>query len=99
VGPRIPAYDASPSRRINDIVDDASIQSPGDPARMVDAMISSVDEDPAPLRLALGSDSYSLITTALRTRLEQLEQQRDAARSTDLDDGGNSPQWFPTVSR
>lgn len=48
VGPRIPAYDASPSRRINEIVDDPSLLSPGDPAKIVDAIIASVDQDPAP---------------------------------------------------
>jgi NAD(P)-dependent dehydrogenase (short-subunit alcohol dehydrogenase family) len=94
VGPRIPAYDISPSRRINHIVDDKSILSPGDPAKMVDAMIACVEQDPAPLRLALGSDSYSYITKALTARLAQLEAQRDLARSTDSADQGNGPRWF-----
>ncbi len=91
VGPRIPAYDTSPSRRINDIVDDKSSLSPGDPAKMVDAMIASVEQDPAPLRLALGSDSYSQITKALTARLTQLDAQRELACSTDCADQGNSP--------
>ncbi|CKI67267.1 SDR family oxidoreductase [Mycolicibacterium smegmatis] len=94
VGPRIPAYDRSPSRRMNDIHDDKSITSPGDPVKMVDAMITSVEQDPAPLRLALGSDSYSYIKTALTTRLAQLEAQRGLALSTDAADQGNSPNWF-----
>ena len=96
VGPRIPAYDASPSRRINDIVDDPSILSPGDPAKIVDSIIASVEQDPAPLRLALGSDSYTLIKTALTTRLDQIERQRELAHSTDFEDKTNSPQWFPS---
>lgn len=94
VGPRIPAYDASPSRRINRIVDDTSIQSPGDPDKMVDAMIASVGQDPAPLRLTLGSDSYEHITRALTDRLTQLESQRELAGSTDCTDRSNSPRWF-----
>lgn len=91
VGPRNPAYDVSPSRRINHVVDDDTIVSPGDPAKMVDAIIASVQQEPAPLRLALGSDSYSAITEALRSRLAQLEAQRDLARSTDSVDSRTGP--------
>jgi len=94
VGTRIPAYDASPSRRINHIVEDKSILSPGDPAKMVDAMIASVEQDPAPLRLVLGSDSYSHITQTLTTRLAQLHAQRELACSTDHAEQGHAPQWF-----
>lgn len=94
VGPRIPAYDISPSRRINRLVEDSSVLSPGDPAKMVDAMIASVQQDPAPLRLALGSDSYSHITKALTDRLDHLEAQQGIACSTDAADQRNSPQWF-----
>lgn len=94
VAPCIPAYDASPSRRLNRILDDTSILSPGDPTRMVDAMIASVAQNPAPLRLVLGSDSYSLITKALTDRLAQLEAQRELACSTDCADQVNRPRWF-----
>jgi len=94
IGPRIPAYDNSPSRKINHIVDDTSILSPGDPVKMVDAMISSVEQDPAPLRLTLGSDSYWYITKSLTARLVQLNAQRELAFSTDCADQGNSPRWF-----
>ncbi|MFE2032495.1 SDR family oxidoreductase [Streptomyces scopuliridis] len=94
VGPRIPAYDASPSRRINHILNDTSLHSPGDPGKMVDTMIASVVEEPAPLRLTLGSDSYQHITRTLTTRLAQLQAQRDLACSTDCADQGNSPRFF-----
>ncbi|PJG47364.1 short-chain dehydrogenase/reductase [Sphingobium sp. LB126] len=87
VGPVIAAYDASPSRRINRAVDDKSIQSPGDPVKVVDAIIASVDVHPAPLRLALGSDTYAQIKNALTSRLADLEAQRDIACSTDYEDG------------
>lgn len=93
-GPRMPAYDASPSRQINHILDDTSLQSPGDPDKMVEAMIASVSVEPAPLRLALGSDSYEYITRALTNRLSQLQAQGDLARSTDCADQGNSPSFF-----
>ncbi|WP_338145760.1 SDR family NAD(P)-dependent oxidoreductase [Streptomyces scabichelini] len=94
VGPRIPAYDASPSRRIKDILDGTSLHSPGDPGKMVDAMIAGVVEEPAPLRLALGSDSYQHITRTLSTRLAQLQAQRDLACSTDCADRGNGPHFL-----
>lgn len=96
VGPRIPAYDVSPSRRINDIVDDKTSSSPGDPGKIVDAIIASVNQHPAPLRLALGSDSYSHISRTLTDRLAQLEAQRDLACSTDSPEQGNNPRWFHT---
>lgn len=59
-------------------------------------MIASVDQNPAPLRLALGSDSYDNITKALTDRLARLETQRELARSTDSADQGNTPAFFPT---
>jgi NAD(P)-dependent dehydrogenase (short-subunit alcohol dehydrogenase family) len=86
VGPLIPAYDRSPSRVINHLVEDRSSTSPGDPAKMVKAMIASVDREPAPLRLVLGSDSHSAITASLTGRLADVEAQRDLARSADLTD-------------
>jgi len=90
VAPQIDAYDSSPSRRINKIVADKSAIPAGDPVKMVDAMIACVDQHPAPVRLALGSDTYALITKSLSTRLAQLESQRELALSTDVDDADHS---------
>lgn len=89
MGPRMPAYDISPSRKMNHVVEDRTIQSPGDPARVADAIISCVDISPAPLRLTLGSDSYTHMKHALVTRLAALEGQRDLAFSTDHDERGD----------
>jgi hypothetical protein len=36
-------------------------------------MIDSVEQDPTPLRIALGGDSYTAIRNALKERLAQLE--------------------------
>jgi hypothetical protein len=47
-------------------------------------MIDSVDQNPAPKRIALGSDAYGAIHKALTDRLAVLEAQRDLAFSTDL---------------
>jgi hypothetical protein len=57
---------------------------PGDPAKMVRAIIASVDEERAPKRLALGSEAYTMIHEALTERLAALEAQRGLAFSTDF---------------
>lgn len=46
-------------------------------------MIASVDQHPAPKRLAVGSDVYTAMHKALTTRLAELEAQCDLAFSTD----------------
>jgi hypothetical protein len=51
---------------------------------MVQAMIDSVDRKPAPARLALGSDTYALVRTALTGRIAALDAQKDIALSTDV---------------
>lgn len=86
VAPRIDAYDASPSRRINNIVEDKTAIATGDPEKMVDAMIACAGQNPAPIRLALGSDTYRLISNSLSNRLAQIEEQRELAHSTDCAD-------------
>jgi hypothetical protein len=91
------AYDASPSRIVNRIIGDTTRPSPGDPAKMVGAMIASVDQEPAPRRIALGSDAYQVMRAQLSARLEALDAQRDLACSTDFppEEGDGHPRpWF-----
>jgi NAD(P)-dependent dehydrogenase (short-subunit alcohol dehydrogenase family) len=83
VGPKIAAYDVSPSRHVNRMLEEATAVAIGDPAKMVERMIASVDQNPAPLRLALGSDAYTVMHKQLSDRLAALEAQRDLAFSTD----------------
>ena len=93
VAPMLEAYNASPSRMVNRIIADTTRPSPGDPAKMVEAMIASVDQEPTPRRIALGSDAYQV----MRARLEALEVQRELACSTDFppeEDDGNARPWF-----
>jgi NAD(P)-dependent dehydrogenase (short-subunit alcohol dehydrogenase family) len=61
-------------------------QIPGDPAKVAQAIIDSVDVSPAPKRLTLGSIAYEHITAELRSRLAALESTRELAYSTDADD-------------
>lgn len=58
----------------------------GDVAKMASAMIASVAQEPAPKRLTLGSDAYTLMHEALTQRLAALEAQKDLAFSTDATD-------------
>ena len=82
---------------VNRIIADTTRPSPGDPAKMVEAMIASVDQEPAPRRIALGSDAYQVMRAQLSARLEALDAQRDLACSTDFppeEGDGNPRPWF-----
>jgi NAD(P)-dependent dehydrogenase (short-subunit alcohol dehydrogenase family) len=82
---RLAAYDSSPAAMTRRINDPALPPSPGDPVKMAQAMIASVDVDvdPAPLRLVLGTDAYTAMHQGLTQRLAELEAQRDVVARTD----------------
>lgn len=82
---RLDVYDASPAAMTRRIADPSLPPSPGDPIKMAQAMIDSLDVDPAPLRLVLGTDAYGYIHTALAERLAALEAQHELAATTDAD--------------
>jgi hypothetical protein len=54
---------------------------------MVKAMIDSVEQTPAPRRLVLGSDSFTMISKALAERMSAVAAQKDFAASTDYPAG------------
>lgn len=58
---------------------------PGDPVRMMQAAIDSVESAEAPRRLVLGHDAYNGIHDVLTKRLMALEAQKAVAFSTDAD--------------
>jgi NAD(P)-dependent dehydrogenase (short-subunit alcohol dehydrogenase family) len=58
-----------------------------EPARMATAMIASVDIEPAPLRMILGSQALDNTVEALRERIAGFEAQRELAASTDFPAG------------
>jgi NAD(P)-dependent dehydrogenase (short-subunit alcohol dehydrogenase family) len=94
------AYDASPSRMVNRIIADKSQVSPGDPVKMVEIMIASIEEEPAPRRIALGSDAYHVMHAQLSARLAALEAQKERACSTDVsadEDSSTATPWFAAV--
>ena len=82
--PAMAVYKNTPAGELRRGIADAAFRVPGDPLKMVQAMIDSVERRPAPARLALGSDAYALIRAALVERIAALDAQKDVAFSTDL---------------
>jgi NAD(P)-dependent dehydrogenase (short-subunit alcohol dehydrogenase family) len=85
-GTPISAYEDTPVVARRRIRAAGQYKRVGDAAKMVRAMIASVDQEPAPKRLTLGSDAYTLMHQALTERRAALEAQRDLAFSTDATD-------------
>ena len=85
--PPMKVYENTPSGEIRRAIEARSFVLKGDPDKMVQAMIESVDRSPAPKRLALGSGTYSSIRNALVSRLEALDAQKDITLSTDITEG------------
>jgi NAD(P)-dependent dehydrogenase (short-subunit alcohol dehydrogenase family) len=83
LAPHMPDYDTSPAAHARRMLEARTAVPPGDPEKMVAAMIASVDQPVAPRRLALGSDAYSAMHRHLTERLAALEAQRELALSTD----------------
>ncbi len=79
----IPDYDDTPAHAFLAMLDPASGLAPGDPARMAAAMIASVEVEPAPLRIILGSQALATTMKVLTERLAAFEAQADVAASTD----------------
>lgn len=80
------AYEATPVghfRRILSDIEGNLSMIPGDPVKIAQAIIASVDAPQAPRRLTLGSDAYGMVSAALADRLAALEAQKDLALSTD----------------
>ena len=79
-------YDNTPAGDLRRLVASGSFAIKGDPDKMAQAMINSVDVSPAPKRLAMGSSSYEAIRTVLLDRLAVLEANKAITLSTDADD-------------
>ncbi|MFC0438084.1 SDR family oxidoreductase [Kutzneria buriramensis] len=86
-GTPLNAYDGTPAAQVRAFREGVpnSIVF-GDPERMAATMIASVDQEPAPLRLVLGTDSWTAITSALESRLADVRPQKDNAATTDHSD-------------
>jgi NAD(P)-dependent dehydrogenase (short-subunit alcohol dehydrogenase family) len=76
-------YDGNPAHAFQAMLDPAAPPAPGDPARMATRIIDSVDIEPAPLRMVLGSQALASTLATLRTRVADFETQTELAASTD----------------
>lgn len=84
LGAKLDAYDGTPAGMVHSVLTDPSRVPNGDPVKMVAAIIDSVDREPAPRRLVLGSDSYAMIRKALQERLADVDAQQQTAAQTDV---------------
>ncbi|WP_041960379.1 SDR family oxidoreductase [Sulfurospirillum arsenophilum] len=83
----MPEYDATPAHAFLKMLDPANGLAPGDPARMATRIIESVDIEPAPLRMVLGSQALEGTIATLKKRLSAFEAQKELAASTDFPAG------------
>ncbi len=81
--PALPAYAGTPAHEVQVAVANGAFPIPGDPAKMVRAIIDCADGGDRPLRLPLGSDTYGLVQGVLAERLAALEAAREIAHTTD----------------
>ncbi|WP_348619720.1 hypothetical protein [Paenibacillus polymyxa] len=54
---------------------------------MAKRIIESVDQDPAPMRMVLGSQALAVTISTLKARVADFEKQTDLAASTDFSSG------------
>lgn len=87
VADALPAYAGNPARSFEKMLDPANGLAVGDPARMAAAIIDSADQQPAPLRMVLGSQALDSTISTLETRLADLHTQKELAASTDFPPG------------
>lgn len=85
MAPALAAYAPTPAGDIRRALEANAFPLPGDPAKMVQAMLDSADRHPAPKRLTLGRGAYTQVRAALVDRLAVLDAQKGIAFSTDLD--------------
>ena len=83
----LPAYDGNPAHAFQAMLDPANGLAVGDPARMAARIIESVDAEPAPLRIVLGSQALDSSIATLQNRIAGFEAQRELAASTDFPPG------------
>ncbi|MGI5326975.1 SDR family oxidoreductase [Actinomadura nitritigenes] len=84
----MPEYDGNPAHAFQAMLDpDKGGLAPGDPARMAARIIASVEVEPAPLRIVLGSQALDNTLAVLRARVADFEEQTELAASTDYPPG------------
>jgi NAD(P)-dependent dehydrogenase (short-subunit alcohol dehydrogenase family) len=87
VAKAMPEYDGNPAHAFRRMLDPANGLAPGDPSRMAARIIESVDRNPAPLRMVLGSQALASTLSTLRARIADYVTQTALAASTDFPAG------------
>jgi NAD(P)-dependent dehydrogenase (short-subunit alcohol dehydrogenase family) len=87
VAKSMPIYDATPAHSFLKMLDPKNGLAAGDPAKMASRIIESVDVEPAPLRIVLGSQALQGSLQVLRSRIADFETQTERAASTDFPPG------------
>lgn len=80
----MPEYEGNPAHAFIKMLDPENGLAPGHPYRMAARMIESVDINPAPMRLVLGSQALESTITRLKERIANYEIQVALAASTDF---------------
>nr|WP_197074371.1 SDR family NAD(P)-dependent oxidoreductase [Paenibacillus sp. FSL P4-0081] len=83
----MPEYEGNPAHGFLSMLDGSNGLAPGDPARMAARIIESVDVEPAPMRMVLGSQALATTLSTLMKRVADFEKQTDLAASTDFPAG------------
>ncbi len=84
------AYDNNPAHAFLRMLDPANGLAAGDPVRMAARIIETADkadfseQNPAPLRIVLGSQALTATLECLQQRIDELKKQKELARSTDF---------------
>lgn len=82
----MPEYDDTPTHAFLKMLDPANGLAPGDPDKMASRIIETVDQDPAPLHVVLGSQALKATIDRLTDRLNEYKGETDLAASTDIKD-------------
>lgn len=82
VASALAVYDGTPVGMVRRAVAERSFQF-SEPAKLVEAMINSADQSPAPHRLVMGSGAYDRVRTALLERVAALDALKDISLGVD----------------
>lgn len=82
----MPEYDDTPTHAFLKMLDPANGLAPGDPDKMASRIIETVDQEPAPLHVVLGSQALQATIDRLNARLNEYRGETDLAASTDFKD-------------
>lgn len=81
--PAMDVYEATPVGDVRRAVATNAFPIPCSADKVAQAMIDCVEQNSAPMRLSLGSDTYNLLRGAFQKRLDALEAQKDVALAAD----------------